>query len=122
MLLSSDYVTSSEKPECHPGQSEAIIEAASASVLARSLALKRLAGGLAARAYFVVTTWDIPNLRTMARSGSPCLLTLCNRPPACLLSLSGRPVQRVANRLSCTTLSPDAHSFGNCLFLMRWLQ
>ena len=90
--------------------------------LARSLALKRLVGGLSARAYFVVVTRDIPSLRAMARSESPCLLAFCYRLPACPLGLSGRPVQRVANRLSRTTLSPDAHSFGTGLFLTGGFQ
>ena len=39
--------------------------------MARSLALKRLVGGLSARAYFVVVTRDIPSLRAMEAELEP---------------------------------------------------
>ena len=74
MLLSSESVTPIEKRICHPELSPTIIDAASASAFARSLALSFFVGGLSALRYFPTVSRAMPRVREMARRDSPCYL------------------------------------------------
>ena len=88
--------------------------------MASSLALKRLVGGLFARAYFVTVMRAIP--RGDGPEGESLLQGFLHRLPARLLGWSGRASQGVANRLPGTTSDLAVYPFGAEVFLFSWFQ